>query len=216
MVISDDLSLGHFTAFYIYVVMLAGPMRMLGIALGMAQRAVASGNRLFEILDREPRIQSEPGAPALPAGGGRIEMRGVTLKYDGGVPTAAGGTAAAGPDRRRPRDRGRQDDRPGRPLGRGEDQPGRARRPPLRPERGRGLDRRRRRALGRPGRAPLGDRLRRRRQLPLHRQRRREHRLRPARRDPRAGRRGGPPGPGRLLHPRPAGRLRDDGSASAA
>ena len=33
--------------------MLMGPMRMLGMALGMAQRAVASGNRLFEILDRD-------------------------------------------------------------------------------------------------------------------------------------------------------------------
>ena len=30
-------------------------MRMLGIALGMAQRAVASGARVFELLDREPR-----------------------------------------------------------------------------------------------------------------------------------------------------------------
>ncbi len=95
MVISNDLTLGAFTSFYFFLVMLAGPMRMLGIALGMAQRAVASGNRLFEILDREPRIESEPGAPGLPAGGGRIEMRGVTLKYDGGVPTAAGGTAVA-------------------------------------------------------------------------------------------------------------------------
>ena len=40
--------------------MLIGPMRMLGIALGMSQRAIASGNRLFEILDREPAIQSAP------------------------------------------------------------------------------------------------------------------------------------------------------------
>ncbi len=83
-VINDNMSLGDFTAFYTYLVMLAGPMRMLGIAMGMAQRAVASGNRLFEILDREPRIESAPGAPALPAGGGRVELRGVTLRYGGG------------------------------------------------------------------------------------------------------------------------------------
>jgi ATP-binding cassette subfamily B protein len=82
-VINDDLSLGAFTAFYTYVVMLAAPMRMLGMALGMAQRAVASGNRLFEVLDREPRIESPAGAPALPDGGGRVELRGVTLRYDG-------------------------------------------------------------------------------------------------------------------------------------
>ncbi|MBK5116286.1 MAG: ABC transporter ATP-binding protein, partial [Thermoleophilia bacterium] len=53
-VINNSLTLGEFTAFYTYVVMLTGPMRTLGIALGMSQRAIASGNRLFEILDREP------------------------------------------------------------------------------------------------------------------------------------------------------------------
>ena len=63
-VISGSLSLGDFTAFYTYVAMLAGPMRMLGMTLGMAQRAIASGNRLFEILDREPRIESPPGRAA--------------------------------------------------------------------------------------------------------------------------------------------------------
>jgi len=80
-VINGNLSLGSFVAFYTYVVMLAGPTRSLGMAMGMAQRAVASGNRMFEILDREPAIQSPPGAPALPAGGGAVELHGVTLRY---------------------------------------------------------------------------------------------------------------------------------------
>ncbi len=83
-VIDGSLSLGAFVAFYTYVAMLAGPMRSLGMALGMAQRAVASGNRMFEILDREPAIQSPPDAPPLPTGGGAVELRGVTLRYDGG------------------------------------------------------------------------------------------------------------------------------------
>jgi ABC-type multidrug transport system fused ATPase/permease subunit len=86
-VIHGSLSLGAFVAFYTYVGMLAGPMRSLGMALGMAQRAVASGNRMFEILDREPAIQSPPGAPALPAGGGAVELHGVTLRYNGGSPS---------------------------------------------------------------------------------------------------------------------------------
>jgi ATP-binding cassette subfamily B protein len=80
-VIAGSLTLGEFTAFYTYVLMLTGPMRMLGMALGMAQRAIASGNRLFEILDREPRIASKPGAPPLPPGPGRVELRDVTLSY---------------------------------------------------------------------------------------------------------------------------------------
>ncbi len=82
MVIDGNLSLGNFTAFYTYLVILAGPMRMLGVAMGMAQRAIASGNRLFEILDREPQIESPPDAPALPAGGGSVRMEDVTLRYD--------------------------------------------------------------------------------------------------------------------------------------
>jgi len=81
LVIENQLSLGNFVAFYTYVWMLAGPTRALGVAMGMAQRAIASGNRMFEIIDREPAIQSPPGAPPLPAGGGAVSLRGVTLRY---------------------------------------------------------------------------------------------------------------------------------------
>ncbi len=79
--ISGRITVGEFVAFYGYVVMLVGPLRMLGTALGMAQRAVASGARVFEILDREPRIVSPPDAPPLPPGGGRVELRGVEAGF---------------------------------------------------------------------------------------------------------------------------------------
>ncbi|HKJ36528.1 MAG TPA: ABC transporter ATP-binding protein, partial [Solirubrobacterales bacterium] len=85
-VIDNTITLGEFTAFYTYVVMLTGPMRTLGIALGMSQRAIASGNRLFEILDREPEIQSDPEAEPLPAGPGHVELSGVSLQYEGTDP----------------------------------------------------------------------------------------------------------------------------------
>src|ERR671917_482968 len=68
-VIDGQLSEGDFVAFYGYVLMLTSPVRMLGMALGMAQRAVASGERVFELLDRAPRLTAPPGAPPLPAGG---------------------------------------------------------------------------------------------------------------------------------------------------
>jgi ABC-type multidrug transport system fused ATPase/permease subunit len=83
--IRGQLTVGEFVAFYGYVLMLAGPMRMLGIALGMAQRAVASGARVFEVLDREPRIVAPPGAPPLPPGGGRVELRGVDSGFGEGA-----------------------------------------------------------------------------------------------------------------------------------
>ncbi|MDX6588196.1 MAG: ATP-binding cassette, subfamily bacterial [Solirubrobacterales bacterium] len=84
-VIAGDITLGEFTAFYAYVIMLTGPMRMLGTSLGMAQRAAASGNRMFEILDREPRIESAPDAPPLPDGLGQVELHDVTLLYGDGT-----------------------------------------------------------------------------------------------------------------------------------
>jgi ABC-type multidrug transport system fused ATPase/permease subunit len=80
-VIDGRITIGEFTAFYTYVIMLTGPMRMLGTSLGMAQRAAASGNRMFEILDREPRIESADDAPPLPAGRGQVELHDVTLRY---------------------------------------------------------------------------------------------------------------------------------------
>src|SRR3954447_5378172 len=83
-VIRGDLTIGAFTAFYTYLLMLLSPMRTLGISLGMAQRATAAGARMFQILDREPRITSPPAAPPLPAGNGRVELRDVTLEYEGG------------------------------------------------------------------------------------------------------------------------------------
>jgi ABC-type multidrug transport system fused ATPase/permease subunit len=84
--IAGTISVGEFVAFFGYVLMLTGPMRMLGVSLGMAQRAVASGNRIFEVLDRAPLLASPPGAPPLPAGGGHVELRDVTFAYDGGEP----------------------------------------------------------------------------------------------------------------------------------
>jgi ABC-type multidrug transport system fused ATPase/permease subunit len=89
-VIHGHTNIGHLTAFYLYVVMLSGPVRWLGMSLSMAQRAVASGNRMFEILDREPSMQSPPGARPLPEGRGRVSLQRVTLRYDGSEPALSG------------------------------------------------------------------------------------------------------------------------------
>ncbi len=101
-VIDGTLSRGDFAAFYTYLLMLIGPMRSLGIALGLSQRATASGARVFELLDRAPRLVSPPEAPPLPAGNGRVELRGVSFAYEDGPPIlrdidleVAGGTTVA-------------------------------------------------------------------------------------------------------------------------
>ncbi len=124
--INGTITIGEFIAFYGYVLMLTGPMRWLGMALGMAQRAVASGVRVFELLDREPRLTAAPGAQALPPGGGRAApaRRELQLRRRGaGAPRRStwtwrpGGPCARRPDRFR-QDHARESDpallRPGR------------------------------------------------------------------------------------------------------
>jgi ATP-binding cassette subfamily B protein len=82
-VIGGSLNLGDFTAFYAYLLLLLTPMQTLGYMLSATQRAVASGARIFEILDRAPRITTPAGAPDLPPGDGRIELVHAGLTYEG-------------------------------------------------------------------------------------------------------------------------------------
>ena len=98
-VIHGHLSLGQFTTFYFYLNMLIGPMRSLGVTLGLAQRATASGARVFQLLDRAPRLSEPSDAPALPPGNGHVQLRGVTLRYEaapelGATPDTAGRDSA--------------------------------------------------------------------------------------------------------------------------
>jgi len=87
-VITGSLTIGSFTAFYAYLLMLISPMRTLGYMLSAAQRATASGARIFEVLDRAPRITSPKNAPPLPDGPGRVSLRHVSLTFDGAAQPA--------------------------------------------------------------------------------------------------------------------------------
>jgi ATP-binding cassette subfamily B protein len=82
-VIDGSLSIGNFTAFYAYLLMLISPMRTLGYMLSAAQRATASGARIFQVLDREPRMTVPDPAVSLPAGRGRVSFNDVALTFDG-------------------------------------------------------------------------------------------------------------------------------------
>ena len=207
-VIDGSLSLGDFTAFYTYLVMLAGADADARHGDGDG----AAGDRLRQPPVRDPRPRAADREPARRArrcrpAAARVELRGRhASRYD-----------------RRPAARrlqpsvdleveAGQHGGAGRALGLGQDQPGGADRAALRPERGRGAGRRRRRArrstsarcareiafvaddsflftasvaeniaYARPEATPRGDRS------------------------------GGAAGPGRRLHPRPARRLRHRG-----
>jgi ATP-binding cassette subfamily B protein len=81
-VVNGDLLLGQFVAFNVYLLMLVFPLRMLGMWIGQIQRATASGERIFEVLDEPEDIADRPGAGGLPSGGGRIVFDRVSFGYD--------------------------------------------------------------------------------------------------------------------------------------
>jgi ATP-binding cassette, subfamily B, bacterial len=82
MVVNGSLSLGGFITFNVLVVMLVMPLRMLGMWIGQAQRATASGERIFEIMDETEHVSDRPGAVELPRGEGRVRFESVSFGYD--------------------------------------------------------------------------------------------------------------------------------------
>ncbi|MFL5823738.1 MAG: ABC transporter ATP-binding protein [Solirubrobacteraceae bacterium] len=82
-VINHSLSIGAFTAFYAYLLMLISPMRTLGYMLSAAQRATASGARIFQLLDRAPEMTVPEGAQPLPPGPGRVSFEHASLTFAG-------------------------------------------------------------------------------------------------------------------------------------
>jgi ATP-binding cassette subfamily B protein len=82
LVASGTLSVGGFVRFNLYLAMLVMPLRSLGMWIGQAQRATASGERIFQVIDEPEEIGDEPGAAELPPGPGRVTFNHVTFGYD--------------------------------------------------------------------------------------------------------------------------------------
>ncbi len=81
MVANGTLDVGTFFFFNVLVVMLVMPLRMLGMWIGQSQRATASGERIFEIMDEREEISDRPGAQEMPEGDGRVRYEGVWFEY---------------------------------------------------------------------------------------------------------------------------------------
>jgi ATP-binding cassette subfamily B protein len=81
-VVHGELSLGSFIAFNLLLSMLVQPLRMLGMWIGQAQRATASGERIFEIIDEVEDVANRPEAGDLPPGPGRVRFEQITFGYD--------------------------------------------------------------------------------------------------------------------------------------
>jgi ABC-type multidrug transport system fused ATPase/permease subunit len=81
MVANGQLGFSSFFAFNVLTLMLVMPLRMLGMWIGQAQRATASGERIFEIMDEPEEISDRPDALQLPAGEGRVRFENVDFAY---------------------------------------------------------------------------------------------------------------------------------------
>jgi ABC-type multidrug transport system fused ATPase/permease subunit len=81
MVRNDTLSIGAFVSFNLYLGMLVLPLRSLGMWIGQAQRATASGERIFQVMDEPEEVADRPDALDLPPGPGDVRFERVSFEY---------------------------------------------------------------------------------------------------------------------------------------
>jgi ABC-type multidrug transport system fused ATPase/permease subunit len=86
MVANGSLAVGSFIAFNLYLAMVVMPLRSLGMWIGQAQRATASGERIFQVLDEPEDVADSPRAVELPPGDGAIRFEDVSFSYLEGRP----------------------------------------------------------------------------------------------------------------------------------
>ena len=84
MVIHGTVGIGSILAFNAYLLMLQAPFMMLGMLVMMGQRASASAERIFEVLDERPDVVERPGAVDLEVPEGRIRFDAVSFSYGEG------------------------------------------------------------------------------------------------------------------------------------
>ncbi|MBV6452287.1 MAG: putative ABC transporter ATP-binding protein [Anaerolineales bacterium] len=83
MVMSGTLTIGEIVAFNVYVLMLAEPAQQLTGLVNAGGEAAAGAQRVFEVLDVAPAIQSSADAVIVESLRGEVEFRNVGLNYKG-------------------------------------------------------------------------------------------------------------------------------------
>jgi ATP-binding cassette subfamily B protein len=86
LAINGDATIGDIAAFNAYVLMLVPPFRQLGFVMMMGQRAAASAQRIYEVLDEQPDIVDRPGAVDLVECRGAVQFDAVGFGYANGTP----------------------------------------------------------------------------------------------------------------------------------
>jgi ATP-binding cassette subfamily B protein len=81
-----NLTFGVLVAFVLYIQRFFDPIRDTVLQYTQIQRAMAGGQRIFEVLDTKPEIVDAPDAVELPVVEGRVDFDHVTFEYVPGVP----------------------------------------------------------------------------------------------------------------------------------
>jgi len=83
LVIRDQLTLGELVAFTSYIGQLSIPVRRLGMIIAAIAQAIASGERVFEILDAKSEVEDLPDAQPLDGVQGHVRFEHVSFAYFG-------------------------------------------------------------------------------------------------------------------------------------
>ncbi len=81
LALHGKLPIAALASFSLYIVMLQAPFQMLGMIIMMGQRAAASSQRIYEILDEQPTVVDRPGAVDLLQCRGDVRFESVDFKY---------------------------------------------------------------------------------------------------------------------------------------
>jgi ATP-binding cassette, subfamily B, multidrug efflux pump len=81
MVLDGTLTIGAIVAFNAYILMLAEPAQQLTGLVNAGGEAAAGAQRVFEVLDTRPSIESPADVSPLESLRGEVEFRAVALKY---------------------------------------------------------------------------------------------------------------------------------------
>lgn len=87
LVIQGHLQVGAILAFAAYIVMLQAPFQQLGMIIMMGQRAKASAERVYEILDQRSSVADRPGAVDLVDCNGDVQLKEVGFSYSDDGPS---------------------------------------------------------------------------------------------------------------------------------
>lgn len=82
LVLRGEMTVGAFTAFFMYVNMVVQPFRVAGYVVNLFQRAAVASDRLFEVFNKNPEIEDNPDSSTPEVIKGNIQIRNLSFSYE--------------------------------------------------------------------------------------------------------------------------------------